>query len=160
MVEFCTRITCFCLIWGDRALVTLNPHLVIVQSLSHDWFFAPPWTVVHQASLSITNSWSLLELMFIDSVMLSTISSSVISFSSCLQSFLASESFQMRCHFTSWGLQSMGPQRVGQDSVTESSLMILIFSCSWSDYRARVHPTWFPRSRVMLSVTKKQWARM
>ena len=28
-----------------------------------------PWTAAHQASLSITNSWSLLKLMFIDSVM-------------------------------------------------------------------------------------------
>ena len=32
---------------------------------------ATPWTVAHQASLSITNSWSLLKLMCIKSVMLS-----------------------------------------------------------------------------------------
>ena len=31
--------------------------------------FATPWTEEHQASLSITNSWSLLKLMSIDSVM-------------------------------------------------------------------------------------------
>ena len=31
--------------------------------------FATPWTVAHQASLSITNSWSLLRLVFIESVM-------------------------------------------------------------------------------------------
>jgi len=31
--------------------------------------FATPWTEVHQASLSISNSWSLLKLMSIDSVM-------------------------------------------------------------------------------------------
>ena len=30
---------------------------------------ATPWTVAHQASLSITNSWSLLKLMPIESVM-------------------------------------------------------------------------------------------
>ena len=30
---------------------------------------ATPWTAAHQASLSITNSWSLLKLMFIESVM-------------------------------------------------------------------------------------------
>ena len=40
-----------------------------VQSLSHVWLFVTPWTVVHQASLSITNSWSLLKLMSIESVM-------------------------------------------------------------------------------------------
>ena len=32
-------------------------------SLSHVQLFATPWTVAHQASLSITNSWSLLTLM-------------------------------------------------------------------------------------------------
>ena len=40
-----------------------------VQSLSRVWLFATPWTATHQASLSITNSWSLLKLMSIESVM-------------------------------------------------------------------------------------------
>jgi len=40
-----------------------------VQSLSHVQLFATPWTAAHQASLSITNSWSLLKLMSIKSVM-------------------------------------------------------------------------------------------
>ena len=40
-----------------------------VQSLSHARLFATPWTVAHQASLFITNSWSLLKLMSIESVM-------------------------------------------------------------------------------------------
>ena len=40
-----------------------------VQSLSHVLLFATSWTVVCQASLSITNSQSLLKLMSIDSVM-------------------------------------------------------------------------------------------
>ena len=40
-----------------------------VQSLSHIWLFATPWTIARQASLSITNSWSLLRLMSIESVM-------------------------------------------------------------------------------------------
>ena len=31
------------------------------QSLSHFWLFANPWTVAHQASLYITNSWSILK---------------------------------------------------------------------------------------------------
>ena len=42
---------------------------VIVQSLSHVWFFVTPWTEAHQASLFITNSRSLLKLMSIKSVM-------------------------------------------------------------------------------------------
>ena len=40
-----------------------------VQSLSHVRLFATPWTAARQASLSLTNSWSLLRLMSIKSVM-------------------------------------------------------------------------------------------
>ena len=40
-----------------------------VQSLSHVRLFVTPWTAAHQASLSITNSQSLLKLMSIESVM-------------------------------------------------------------------------------------------
>ena len=40
-----------------------------VQSLSHVQLFVTPWTAAHQASLSITNSWSLLKRMSIESVM-------------------------------------------------------------------------------------------
>ena len=40
-----------------------------VQSLSHVQLFVNPWTAAHQASLSITNSQSLLKLMSIESVM-------------------------------------------------------------------------------------------
>ena len=36
-----------------------------VQSLSHIQLFVTPWTAARQASLSITNSWSLLKLMSI-----------------------------------------------------------------------------------------------
>ena len=42
---------------------------VVVQSLSHIWLFATPWTIAHQASLSFTVSWSLLKLTSIESVM-------------------------------------------------------------------------------------------
>ena len=40
-----------------------------VQSLSLVRLFAAPWTAAFQASLSITNSWSLFKLMSIESVM-------------------------------------------------------------------------------------------
>ena len=40
-----------------------------VQSLSHVRLFATPWTAARQASLSITNSWSLLRFISIESVM-------------------------------------------------------------------------------------------
>ena len=40
-----------------------------VQLLSRVWFFVTPWTAACQASMSITNSWSLPKLMSIESVM-------------------------------------------------------------------------------------------
>ena len=43
-----------------------------VQSFSHVWLFATPWTAACQASLSVTNSWSLLKLLSIKSVMSSS----------------------------------------------------------------------------------------
>ena len=52
----------WCSIWYPEALSS-------VQSLSHVRLFATPWTAARQASLSITNSQSLLKLMSIKSVM-------------------------------------------------------------------------------------------
>ena len=40
-----------------------------VQSLSHVWLFATPWTAARQVPLSVTNSRSLLKLMSIELVM-------------------------------------------------------------------------------------------
>ena len=60
------------------------------QSLSRVWLFVTLWTAVHQVSLSFTNSQSLLKLMSIELGMPSNMSSSVVPFSSCLQSFPAS----------------------------------------------------------------------
>ena len=48
---------------------TLCFKLSSVQSLSYVQFFVTPWTEACQASLSITNSWSLRKLMSIESVM-------------------------------------------------------------------------------------------
>ena len=42
---------------------------VMISSVSHVQIFVTPWTAAGQASLSITNSQSLLKLMFIESVM-------------------------------------------------------------------------------------------
>ena len=39
------------------------------QKLTHIQLFVTPWTAMHHASLSITNSWNLLKLMSIESVM-------------------------------------------------------------------------------------------
>ena len=94
IVEFChwldlgKPINLFKLIRGGW---TNNFQFSSFQSLSHVWFFATPWTAALQASQSFTVSWSLLKLMSIELVMPSTILSFVIPFSSCLQSFPASQ---------------------------------------------------------------------
>ena len=41
----------------------------LVPSLSCVWLFVTPWTAACQSSLSITNSWSMLKLISIESVM-------------------------------------------------------------------------------------------
>ena len=89
------------------AYTQLPLHLSSVQSLSHVRLFATPWTAACQASLSITNSRSLLKLMSIVFVMPSSHLILCHPFSSCLQSFPASGSFQMSQFFVAGG-QSIG----------------------------------------------------
>ena len=67
--------------------------VVVIGLPSRVWLFVTPWTAACQASLSITNSRSLLKLRSIESGMPSNISSSVVPFSPCLQSFPASGTF-------------------------------------------------------------------
>ena len=78
-----------------------------VQSLSHVRLFATPWIAARQASLSITNSRSLLKLLSIESWCHPAISSSVVPFFSHLRYFPASGSFQISQFFASGG-QSIG----------------------------------------------------
>ena len=53
----------------DLGSVTGHVAFGSVQSLSHVWLLAVPWTAAHQTSLSITNSQSLLKLMSIELLM-------------------------------------------------------------------------------------------
>ena len=89
-----------------------------IQVLSHVQLFVTPWTAAFQASLSITNSQSLLKLMSIESVMVSTTSSDIHPFSH-LQSSPASGSFP-RSQFLASGCQSIG------DSASASVLSMSI----------------------------------
>ena len=59
-----------CRVLNIQVLLKGFPHKQnSVQLLSRVRLFATPWTAAHQASLSITNSWSLLKLMSIEWVM-------------------------------------------------------------------------------------------
>ena len=100
---------------AQRAPV-LAPRTFFSHSVVSD--SATPRTGAHQASLSITNSRSLLKPMFIESVMPPTISSSVVRFSSCPQSFPASGSSPVSQLFASGG------QRTG----TQHTLTLILYS--------------------------------
>ena len=102
---------------------TFSFQFISVQSLSHVWIFATPWIAACHASLSITNSWSLLKLMSVAMRCHPTISSSVIPFS-CLQSFPAWGSFPMSQLFTSGG-QSTG---------VSASASVLPMNRTWKDW--------------------------
>ena len=56
-------------LWKFYLKPRLSFEISSVQLLSHFQLFATPWTAERQASPSITNSWSLLKLMPIASVM-------------------------------------------------------------------------------------------
>ena len=56
-------------LWAPHIHLIKRPQFSSVQSLSRVRHFATPWTAARQASLSITNSWSLLKLMSIELVM-------------------------------------------------------------------------------------------
>ena len=82
-------------------LYFLNHQFSPVQSLSHVQLFANPWIAAHQASLSITNSQSLPNSCPSSRWCHPTISSSVVPFSSHLQSLPASGSFPVSQFFVS-----------------------------------------------------------
>ena len=110
-----------------------------VQSLSRVRLFATSWIAARQASLSITNSWSLFKLMSIELVMPPTISSSVVPFYSWLQSFPASGSFQMSQLFASGG-QSISV------SASTSAEWLMLSNCgvgedSWESLGLQGDPT-------------------
>ena len=88
-------------------LWAMSIHLVLFTSLAHVWLFATPWTAACQATLFVTSSQGLLKLMSIELVMPSCISSSVIPFSSHLQSFPASGSSPMSQFFASGGVSAL-----------------------------------------------------
>ena len=92
-------VLCIC-IYMSRCVYVCVWHRFSLSS--RVWLFATLWTAAGQASLSITNSWSLLKLTSVESVMPSN---HLITF--CFQSFPASWSFPVSQFFASGG-QSIG----------------------------------------------------
>ena len=101
-----------------------------IQSLSHVRLFTTPWTAAHQASLSITNFWSLLKLMPIESVMPSN------HLSLCRPLLLLTSIFPSIRTFPMSQLFASGGQRIGV-SVSASVLPMNIqdwFPLGWTSW--------------------------
>ena len=111
--------------------------VVVVQSLSCVWFYMAPWTATHQASLSFTISQHLLNSRSWSQWCHSTISSSVIPFSSWLQCP------SIRVFFNEPALQILWPKywsfSTSASPSNECSDLIL-FRIDWLDLLA-VHGT-------------------
>ena len=124
------------LLLQNPAISPMNSVMLLSVQFSHSVVsdFVTPWTAACQASLSITNSWSFFKLMSIKSWCHPTISYSVVSFSSCLQSFPASGSFPMSQLFTSDG-QSIGSFSFSISPSNEYSGLIS-FKMDWFDLLA------------------------
>ena len=72
--NMCIHACMYVLFWtcvhlGGLVYALMHIRFSSVQLLSPVQLFPTPWTVAHKASLSITNSWSLLKLMSLESVM-------------------------------------------------------------------------------------------
>ena len=109
-------------IWQQEAF-NLTSVSQSVQSLSCVQLFATPWIAAHQACLSKTNSRSLPNSRPSSWWCHPAISSSVIPFSSCPQSLLASGSFPESQLFA-WGGQSIG--------VSASTSVLPVNTQDWS----------------------------
>ena len=101
--------------------------IVVVQSLSYIWLFATPWTAVCYARLPCPSPspGACSNLCPLSWWCHPIISSSVIPFSSCLQSFLASGSF-----LKSW-LFALGGQSLG----ASASASVLPMNIQWFSLR-------------------------
>ena len=105
---------------------------IVIQLLSQVWLFVTPWTAAHQASLSITNSQSLLKLMSIKSAMLSNYLILCCHLLLLPSSFPASGSFQMS------QLLASGGQRSFSFNISPSNehLGLISFRMDWLDLLA------------------------
>ena len=113
---------------GQRNLTGYNSvQFSSVQLLSCVWLFVTPWNAAHQASLSITNSQSLLKLMSIDSVMPSNhliLCSPLPLLPSIFSSIRVFSNESVLCiRWPKYWLQFKGWQRVRHDLATKHSCL-------------------------------------
>ena len=108
-------------------------NIISVQLLSHVQLSVTPWTAACQASMSITNSWSLLKLIPIESAMPSKYLILCYSLLLCLQYFPSSGTFPMGQFFASGG-QIVGASASASEAMLMMNYLGLIsFRTGWFD---------------------------
>ena len=121
-----------------------------VQSLSHVRLFATPWTAARQASLSINNSRACSNSCPSSQWCHPTISSSVVPFSSCLQSFPASH-FLFCSAFWIYNLWKMEGVKVFRSTMAyyifwqELTKPKTLFDCSFPHRKRYIGFPWWLR---------------
>ena len=145
--------------WGAHIFILFNCCMgflldaAVVQSLSCGWIFAIPWTLTLQATLSSTISVSCSNSCLLNQWCYLTISSSVVPFSSCLQSFPASGFFPMSQLFTSRS-QSIGASASASD-LFPLGLTSLILQSKWL---SRVFSNTIVRKHHFFSAQLSLWS--
>ena len=128
--EFCIRLKDFSTqLWKDFSTQLSFSLSFVVHLLIHVWLFVTLWTAAHQASLSFTISWSLLNLMSTESVMPSNHLMLCHPLLCPIQSFPALGSFPVSQLFPSGG------QNIGASASNEYSGLIS-FRIDWFDLLA------------------------
>ena len=105
-------------------------HFLSVQSLSHVWLFATPWTAVCQASLSNSKELAQTCVHWVSDAIQPF--HPLVCFSSCLQSFPALGSFPMGQFFTS-GSQSIRVSASTSVSPSNEYSGLVSFRIDWLD---------------------------
>ena len=130
-------------------------------TLSGVQLFVTPWTAAHQASLSIPNPGAYSNSCPLSRWCHPTISTSVVPFSSCLQSFPASGSFQMSQFFASGG-QSIGVSASASVLPVNTQDWFPLGLTSWISLQSKGFSTVFSKTTVQkhqfLSAQPSLWS--
>ena len=147
---------------------------VLIQSLSHIRLFVTPWTAAHQIFLFFTIFQSLLKFMSIEWMIPCNQHTSVVPFSSCLQSFPASGSFPVNCLFAADGqnieasesvlpmnIQGWFPLRLTGLILQSKGLWRVFFSTTVQKHQFfSAHPSLYSSSHIQRWLLEKPYLRL
>ena len=135
-----------------------------VQSLSHVWLIAIPWSAARQASLPITNSQSLLKLMFIELVMPSNhliLCCPPLLLPSIFPSIRAFLDKMESCHYKPMPAQLKKKKKkfspLGPDPLSAEMLQLVLFNKLWQLGKKIQSIKCYIKTTVKLQVKTDNW---